>query len=199
MLLKFVPKNGAHLKVVPLVPVTDEAKKLQLTRSQVNLLPGTNEVTDDEFAVMKPHITMELSKGIIVPVVGKQAGKPEAKNLKDYSAKEAIKYVSECVNPDTLKKWTREETREEVRAKIARRCEQLKIEITEKDLDDPGEDAGDDQNSGGPVGLAAKTVPELKEIALELKIDIVPLKNKADLVVAIEAAQAKLAEGGGTQ
>jgi hypothetical protein len=200
MLLKFVPKNGAHLKVVPLVPVTDEAKKLQLTRSQVNLLPGTNEVTDDEFAVMKPHITMELSKGIIVPVVTKQAGKPEAKNLKDYSAKEAIKFVNECVNPDTLKKWTREESREEVRTKIARRCEQLKIEITEKDLEDPGEGGGDNQDSGGgPVGLAAKTVPELKEIALELKIDIVPLKNKADLVVAIEAAQAKLAEGGGAQ
>jgi hypothetical protein len=199
MLLKFNPKNGAHLKVVPLVPVGEEAKKIQLSRSQVNLLPGTNEVTDDEFTVMKPHISVELSKGIIVPVVAKQVGKPDAKNLKDYSAKEAIKFIAECVNPDTLKKWTREEIREEVRAKLARRCEQLKIEITDKDLEDPGEGSGDDQDSGGPVGLAAKTVPELKEIALELKIDIVALKNKADLVVAIEAAQAKLAEGSGVQ
>ncbi|GHV81177.1 hypothetical protein AGMMS49944_29680 [Spirochaetia bacterium] len=195
MLLKFAPKNGAHLKVIPLVPVGDAAKKIVLTRSQVNLLPGTNEVTDDEYAVMKPHITFELAKGIIVPVVKKVPGSPDQKNLKDYTAKEAIKLVEDCVNPDTLKKWTREETREEVRAKLARRCEKLKIEITEKDLEDPAA-GGDDQGGGDPEGLAAKTVPELKELAETLKIDLVPLKNKADIIAAIETAQAAQGSGG---
>jgi hypothetical protein len=189
MLLKFAPKNGAHLKVVPLVAVGIEAKKLVLNRSQVSLLPGTNEVTDDEYTVMKPHIAFELSKGIIVPVVAKVPGKPDQKNLKDYPAKEAIKLVEDCVNPDTLKKWTREETREEVRAKLARRCEKLKIEITDEDMEDPAS-GGDDQDDEAPEGLAAKTIPDLKEIAETLKIDIVPLKNKTDLIAAIEAAQA---------
>jgi hypothetical protein len=188
MLLNFFPKNGTHLKVVPLAAVGIEAKKLALNRSQVNLLPGTNEVTDDEYAVMKPHIAFELAKGIIVPVVTKVPGKPDRKNLKDYSAKEAIKLVEDCVNPDTLKKWTMEETREEVRAKLARRCEKLKIEITEKDLEDPA-NSDVDQDTSNPEGLEAKTVPELREIAETLKIDIAPLKNKDDLVAAIKAAQ----------
>ena len=109
MLIKFTPKVD-HLKVVTLTP----KEGLVLTRNQVNLLPGTNEVTDDEWKAMRGNIQYELDEGeikILAQKVGDGRGKPggrKAKNLVDMPVNIAVKYVSECNNPDTLIKWYKE-------------------------------------------------------------------------------------------
>ena len=64
MLIKFNPKVE-HLKCVVLTP----KEGLNLTRTMVHLLPGTNEVTDDEWKAMRGNINVELENGEIVALV----------------------------------------------------------------------------------------------------------------------------------
>ena len=129
MLLKFSPKVE-HLKCVVLTP----KEGLTLERTMIHLLPGTNEVTDDEFKAMRGNMVSELESGEIVILaqkVGDGRGKPggrKAKNLVDMPVNIAVKYVSECNNPETLIKWYKEVTKEEVRLAITKRMKALEVE-----------------------------------------------------------------------
>lgn len=137
MLIKFNPKVE-HLKCVVLTP----KEGLNLTRTMVHLLPGTNEVTDDEWKAMRGNINIELENGEIVALaqkVGDGRGKPggrKARNLKDMPVNIAVKYVSECNNPETLEKWYKEVTKEEVRLAITKRMKALEVEEPTDEIPD---------------------------------------------------------------
>ncbi|MDR0758687.1 MAG: hypothetical protein LBF74_01060 [Treponema sp.] len=133
MLIRYKPKQD-HLKCVPLIPSAAEAKNFKLERSQVELLPGINEVTDDEWRMMKPNLAAEIKSGVITVIekdVAKSKRAPEgkARNLKELPAMEAVALVGETVNPNTLNRWYQKETREEVRLTIVERMKELKIEV----------------------------------------------------------------------
>ena len=135
MLLQFNPKVD-HLKCVVLTP----KEGLVLTRNMVRLLPGTNEVTNDEWKAMRGNITNELDSGEIRILAQKvsngrgNVGGRKAKDLKDMPVNLAIKYVSECNNPDTLEKWYKEITKEEVRLAIAKKLKKLDLELPEDEV-----------------------------------------------------------------
>ena len=135
MLLQFNPKVD-HLKCVVLTP----KEGLVLTRNMVRLLPGTNEVTNDEWKAMRGNITNELDSGEIRILAQKvsdgrgNVGGRKAKDLKDMPVNIAIKYVSECNNPDTLEKWYKEITKEEVRLAIAKKLKKLDLELPEDEV-----------------------------------------------------------------
>ena len=137
MLLKYSPKVE-HLKCVVLTP----KEGLTLERTMVHLLPGTNEVTDDEFKAMRGNIISELESGeitILAQKVGDGRGKPggrKAKNLVDMPVNIAVKYVSECNSPETLTKWYKEVTKEEVRLAITKRMKALEIEEPTEEIPD---------------------------------------------------------------
>lgn len=216
MLLKFSPKVE-HLKCVVLTP----KEGLTLERTMVHLLPGTNEVTDDEFKAMRGNIVSELESGEIVILaqkVGDGRGKPggrKAKNLVDMPVNIAVKYVSECNNPETLTKWYKEVTKEEVRLAITKRMKALEIEepteeipeapnaapmsLDEFDEDDENEfneesddedsDSSDDNEDDSEKELekdiSELSVKELKAKCEELGIDTKGMK-KEDLIAALE-------------
>ncbi|MDR2403413.1 MAG: hypothetical protein LBD78_05230 [Spirochaetaceae bacterium] len=151
MLIKYKPKQD-HLKCVPLIPSAAEVKTLKLERSQVELLPGVNEVTDDEWKVMKPTLAAEIKSGVITViekdvVKSKRAPEGKARNLKELPTMEAVALVGETVNPDTLNRWYQKETREEVRLTIVERMKELKIEIPK--FKGVTEAAGEDETPGG--------------------------------------------------
>ena len=137
MLIKFSPKVD-HLKCVVLTP----KEGLTLERTMVQLLPGTNEVTDDEWKAMRGNIVSELDNGeitILAQKVGDGRGKPggrKAKNLVDMPVNIAVKYVSECNNPETLEKWYKEVTKEEVRLAITKRMKALEVEEPTDEIPD---------------------------------------------------------------
>jgi hypothetical protein len=152
MLIRYKPKQD-HLKCVPLIP-SAAGKTLKLERTQIQLLPGMNEVSDDEWQVMKPHLAAEIKSGVIKVIEkevekSKQAPDGKARNLKQFSAREAVALVAETVNPDTLNRWYQKETREEVRLAIVERMKELKIEIPKfngVDIDDdPGKEGTGDK------------------------------------------------------
>ena len=170
MLIRYKCKEGQeHIKCIPLIPVTDKAKTLTLTRSQIQLLPGTNEITDDEWEVIQPHIKAEIAAGTIVAVSktiaaskGKNAKPSKAKDMKDMPVGLAVKFVADCVNPDTLNKWYKSEARDEVRLAIVKRMEELKIDVPKSKLeggedddienDDDLEGSGKDEGPGSGAG-----------------------------------------------
>lgn len=215
MLLKYSPKVE-HLKCVVLTP----KEGLTLERTMVHLLPGTNEVTDDEFKAMRGNIISELESGeitILAQKVGDGRGKPggrKAKNLVDMPVNIAVKYVSECNNPETLTKWYKEVTKEEVRLAITKRMKALEVEepteeipeapnaspmsLSEFDEDDENEfnedseeiddediDSDGDNESNSEKDYSEMSVKELKAKCEELGIDTKGMK-KEDLIAALE-------------
>ena len=150
MLIKFMPKVE-HLKCIMLTPKDG----LNLGRSMVQLIPGTNEVTDDEWKAMRGNIQSELDSGEIKILAQKLSAGAKAKNLKEMSAANAVRYVNECNSPETLKKWYSEITKEEVRLAITKRMQKLGVEPPEdndvsSDEDEttaPDDDDEDDTDS----------------------------------------------------
>ena len=135
MLIKYQPKVE-HLKCVTLT----QKEGLVLERTMVKLLPGTNEVTDDEWKAMRGNIVAELANGEIIILAQKvsagrgKVGGIKAKDLKQMPTNLAVKYVSECINPDTLIKWYKEITNEEVRLAITKRFKKLDMETPEDEI-----------------------------------------------------------------
>lgn len=216
MLIKFTPKVD-HLKVVTLT-----AKEgLVLTRNQINLLPGTNEVTDDEWKAMRGNIQFELDEGeikILAQKVGDGRGKPggrKAKNLVDMPVNIAVKYVSECNNPDTLIKWYKEVTKEEVRLAITNKMKKLELDLPEEEIpeapnaspmsldefendeedfvDDDNEDETEQETAGQEedVDYSKFTVAELKKVCDEAGIDYSKFTKKSDYVDALAEASSE--------
>lgn len=214
MLIKFNPKVE-HLKCVVLTP----KEGLNLTRTMVHLLPGTNEVTDDEWKAMRGNINTELENGEIVALaqkVGDGRGKPggrKAKNLVDMPVNIAVKYVSECNNPETLEKWYKEVTKEEVRLAITKRMKALEVEeptdeipdapnaspVSLDELDDfddddneetedgdDGDNEEDDDSDGSEeVDFSSMTLKQLKKKCKDRGIDCDGFKQKEDYISAL--------------
>ena len=194
-----------HLKCIMLTPKPG----LEVGRSMVQLIPGTNEVTDDEWKAMRGNIQSELDSGEIKILAQKLSDGVKAKNLKEMSAANAVRYVNECNSPETLKKWYSEITKEEVRLAITKRMQKLGVEppeekdvsseedeITDPDDDDEDEtDPVDEKKSEAESGpesldeatLATMTVEELKAVCEEKGIDAKKLTKKSDLIEALVA------------
>jgi hypothetical protein len=156
MLLRYKPANGAHLKIVPLIAAAEHLKKIRLTRGHVSLLPGVNEVTDDEWSIMKVHLARELKDKTIVIIGGADADN-KTKSLKEVSANAAYDLIDGCVNPDTLRKWFQEETREEIRLELIQRMEKLKIKPKARNRRRQETSAGDEDT---PEAAGNEDTPE---------------------------------------
>lgn len=205
MLIKFMPKVE-HLKCIMLTPKDG----LNLGRSMVQLIPGTNEVTDDEWKAMRGNIQSELDSGEIKILAQKLSAGAKAKNLKEMSAANAVRYVNECNSPETLKKWYSEITKEEVRLAITKRMQKLGVEPPEEKDDSSEEDeiaapddddedettdpedekkseAESDSESLDEATLATMTVEELKAVCEKKGIDAKKLSKKSDLIEALVA------------
>lgn len=205
MLIKYSPKIE-HLKCVVLTP----SEGLVLERNMVHLLPGTNEITDDEWKAMRGNIAPELEAGeitILAQKVGDGRGKPggrKAKNLVDMPVNIAVKYVSECNNPETLQKWYKEITKEEVRLAITKRMKALEVETPEDEipeapnaspmtLDEFDNDSEEDEDlfdddfgaDADEKDFSKMSVKELKEECEKIGIKTDGLK-KEELVEALE-------------
>ena len=202
MLLKYSPKID-HLCMVALTSV----EGVVLTKNLVQLLPGVNEVTENEWAAMRPNITAELESGeitILAQKVSDGRGKPggrKAKDLVQMPVNIAVTYINECMNPETLTKWYKEETREEVRLAITKKMDKLGLEkpedeipdapnaspmsIDEFESEDEEFDDEEDEINGDEddaIDLKSLSISELKKMADELKIEGFETMKKNELI-----------------
>ncbi len=218
MLINYNPKVE-HLKVIYLTP----KEGVILEKDMVRLLPGTNEVTDDEWKAMRPNITTELESGEITILAQKvsagrgKIGGIKAKDLKQMPVNLAVKYVNECISPDTLTKWYKEITNEEVRLAIVKRFKKLDLELPEdevpegkleneapmsleefdsdeEDSEDSDEEDSDDsddesENQESELDYESMSVAELKSACEEKGIDVKKLTKKADYIKALKAEE----------
>ena len=202
MLLKFTPKVD-HLKCVLLTP----AKGTVVTKTMVRLLPGTNEVTDNEWKAMRNNIATELKSGeitILAQKVKNDKGKEiKAKDLNELPANVAVSYVADCMNPDTLAKWYKEVTNEEVRLAITRKFKKLEIDIPEDEVEGVSDgtpmslaefDEDEKENSEDNLldddltdeDFSNMKKDELKAKCEELGIDTSDFSKKEDYVEALK-------------
>jgi hypothetical protein len=149
MLLKW---NPTRIVVLPLVKTAEAHEAINITRDQVNLLPGVNEISDDEWEIVRAHCKEMIRRGdleILMKDVPAGKGKSKtARNLTEMPSNEAKKLIAQAVNPDTLQKWEQEESREEIRTLIQRRMAKLKVDPADEVIPDDNEPV----ETGDPVG-----------------------------------------------
>ncbi len=156
MLLRW---NEQRLLVVPLLkPVAVEALKgmspsdaqVAITPTGTKVLyPGINDLDDSEWALAKPHVMDLLNRRSVDDktkkaleqvslTVGKSTGVTEFKKT---SPNQANLLIKETVNPETLRKWDRLETRDSVRLYLKKQMETVGVESGPMDLmDEPADD-----------------------------------------------------------
>jgi hypothetical protein len=153
MFIKYTPKYP-HMKVIPLIP----EKGKTFDNDTVTLRPGTNELKEEEWEAIQPHIKDLLGKEIVpftIPVKEGAGGKVgKAKTLKDVPVATARKIIQSCQDPKTLKKWFNQELSDELLLVVSKRMRQLKVEP--EDLkDDDAETLKDSDIT--PEGSTVKT------------------------------------------
>jgi hypothetical protein len=205
MLIKYTPKTK-HIKCVPLI-TTD--RSINLTRSQVELSPGINEVSEDEWTVMKTILADDNDITVVKTAQSHSSTKkPEHdRALKDVAPAQATEIVKNCSSAETLKKWYRTETREIVLLAILKQLKKLHIDPFENADDEPpldennaGEDTNNTDNGNGEgkgnedsgKTLDKMTKEELLAFAKEKGITVAG--NKDEILTALKAVVAN--EGG---
>jgi hypothetical protein len=214
MLIKFTTKD-AHVKVVPLVPISADARKVKISKSQIQLLPGNNFVTDNEWLIMKDHLATEISSGVLTVVEkrvepSKRSPTGKARNLREMPVGIASDIIKDTTNPETLRKWYREETRDAVLQHIARRMKAVKIDPADdpddgkNDIDTGDDDGSDTGNNGndpldksGTKELDDMTINELRKYAEDNEI-VVSGTKKDEILDAIKTAIVEKENGGGS-
>ena len=102
----------------------------------------------------------------------------------------AVKYVSECTNPDTLTKWYKEITNEEVRLAITKKFKKLDLELPEDEIPEtPNESPMTvkefEEDEKPKKEFKDMTVFELRAVCEERGIDTTNLSKKVDYLNAL--------------
>jgi hypothetical protein len=175
MFIKYSPKDP-HVKIVPVVISATGCEAVPLANESVILRPGTNELTEERWKAIQPHVRDEISKKIIVPFsveVKKDGGAARAKTLKDVPVSVARKIIESCQNADDLKKWVRQELPDEIMLLVLKRLRKFRIDPDEfaddlsggedtLDADITPEDGGEENPAGEESGEADTATPKSK-------------------------------------
>lgn len=152
MFINYTPKTP-RLKVIPLLP-TKAGEGYAFDNDSVTLRPGTNELKQEEWEAIQPHIKDLIGKEITpfsVKAVDKKSGKvKQAKTIKDVPIATARKIIQGCQDPKTLKKWFNSELTDELLLVVSKRMRQLKVEPD--DIEDEDADLNDLKNDITPEG-----------------------------------------------
>jgi hypothetical protein len=152
MFIKYNPKDP-HVKTIPVVAKSSGAEGIPLANDSVILRPGTNELSESQWAAIQPHVQDEIKHKIIVPftVPVKKAGAvTKARTLKDVPVSVARKIIESCQNVADLKKWVRQELPDEIMLLVLKRLRKFKI-----DPDEFADDLSSDEDT-----LDADITPE---------------------------------------
>jgi hypothetical protein len=165
MFIKYSPKEP-HVKTIPVVVKSSGGEGVPLANDSVILRPGTNELSESQWAAIQPHVQDEIKHKIIVPftVPVKKSGEvTKARTLKDVPVAVARKIIESCQNVADLKKWVRQELPDEIMLLVLKRLRKFKIDPDEFGDDLTGEDDTLDADitpEGGADTDAEPTTPE---------------------------------------
>jgi hypothetical protein len=178
MFIKYNPKDP-HVKTIPVVVKTSGSEGVPLANDSVSLRPGTNELTESQWAAIQPHVHDEINRKIIIPftVEVKKDGKvSKARTLKDVPVSVARKIIESCQNVSDLKKWARQELPDEIMLLVLKRLRKFKIDPDELGYDLSGEEDTLDADIA-PEGNEAEDESVNTEAEEESKNERVPKKR----------------------
>lgn len=129
-------------------PIKSEWEKFSLKRDNLTFLPGVNEVSDEEFEVIKHHCDDLIKSGDLEVMKIKTStapGRPAivAKTLSEVPPVEARKLIANCINIDTLKEW-RTDSRADIRSLIDDRIKAILKREGKEDTNTPAVDVDPD-------------------------------------------------------
>jgi hypothetical protein len=130
--------NEQRIKTVSIIARGVKHKKEVLEKlsgsPRIVLYPGVNEVNDADFTVAREHLENDIKLKRIEILEKRVPGKtedgknttiPEPKTLKDFNAEKCRALIDQVNEPETLKKWKKRETRDEIRNAIQNRMDEI--------------------------------------------------------------------------
>ena len=136
-----------RLNVISIKPRTASEQKKASGKSQIILLPGTNEVDDGDWDIIEGLLEDQIKVGNILvhalkeKVIEQIDGKPvkqikrKAIPFKDLAPDKAVEIIKECNDPKTLKKWLKKAIKDEIRLSIKERIDEIDDFINAKPED----------------------------------------------------------------
>lgn len=136
-------KPRAGVLIIPKIVNGQVVKNIQL-------LPGNNEISDEEWEAVKPNCQDHINAGNLIEMAVKKiekmeeiegkdgkktkkfVKKEEGKKIKEINAKQAKEIVLDTWDLKTLEKWLNEEGRDEIRAIIHNQIEEVNNPKTNK-------------------------------------------------------------------
>jgi len=97
------------------------------TERTIFFLPGNNEISEDDWKKIKSNkqIQEEIKMGDIEEIYGVDESNKKTTSIKEMKAEDAIKIISETYDLKTLKKWRKQDSRDEVRSELKNRIEYI--------------------------------------------------------------------------
>lgn len=129
--MKFLLIKSNYKSVWAIHYYTKTTAKHAVATKAVQLLPGINEIAEDEWNKVKEHkqVKAGLDEGVLVvlqdptkedkPLEGLPA------SLEKFSVKDACELVDGVMDVDVLKKWQKRETRDSVKAALKKQVKEI--------------------------------------------------------------------------
>lgn len=167
------------LKVVDLIPIDESGRSLAagVSRLTIILAPGVNEVTDKEYALMRPHIQDSLDQGTLEQV---RVDGIRVRSLRDVPIRQAVDIVKEAISPLTLSLWLETDPRDAVHAAVMKRMDVLNIQTVPVDASLVKAIA--EQNEIMDEGKKAPPPPidDDEPVGTDSEDDVIPLDEEED-------------------
>jgi hypothetical protein len=129
MFVRYIPKHK-HAKFIPII--ADTAGAVPNVNDSLVLAPGVNEITEEQWAAVMPHLKEEIArKEITAFTVPMKKADAKAGTLKNVPLATARKLIEGCNNRATIKRWFKQELPDEIMLLVAKRLRKLKIDPDE--------------------------------------------------------------------
>lgn len=145
MIVKWTKPN-AGLKILHARSTKNKDQSVVSGKGMVILQPGANEVDDELWKIARESLSHDPEKNFIIEVVAKEIVEKLPEGMKESEAKktpdgkyeitggksissldknQALELISDTWNLETLKKWRKESSSEELRTAIANQIEEV--------------------------------------------------------------------------
>lgn len=96
---------------------------------KVVLFPGYNQVSDETFEAIKPHIAMDITLGRLVLEAKQEGDKLKPVPAKKLTPAELKRMAKETNNIESLRGWLDDEERPEARRVLEKRIDEIEAEL----------------------------------------------------------------------
>lgn len=109
-----------------IVPIPTPKDKRMGIAKPIRIMPGVNDIPDDIFNKIEPTIKRKIESKIFIVYQKKEKGNKKSISFTRLKDEAKIQLINNCADYNTLTKWRKISSSEEIRLAIANRIDEIK-------------------------------------------------------------------------